>query len=92
VLAGGGIAAFLAAGSAHTHAVSQCASVVSTSPDACDPQKNGVRSWDFTAAGAWLGAAAATTVAVILWARPSTAATSAQLVFGPGSMVLRGGF
>ncbi len=92
VLAGGGIAAFLAAGSAHTHAVSQCAGVVSTSPDACDSQKNGVRSWDFTAAAAWLGAAAATTVAVILWARPSTPAVSAQLVLGPGSMLLRGGF
>lgn len=92
VLAGGGIAAFLAAGSAHTRAVSQCAALVSTSPDACDSEKNGVRSWDFTAAGAWLGAAAATTVAIILWARPSTSATSAQLLFGPGSMILRGGF
>ena len=92
VLAGGGVAAFLAAGSAHTRAVSQCAALVSTSPDACDSEKNGVRSWDFTAAGVWLGAAAATTVAIILWARPSTSATSAQLVFGPGSMILRGGF
>jgi len=95
VLAGGGIAAFLAAGGARTRAVSQCAQTVSTSPDACDPEKNGVRAWDFTAAGAWLGAAAAGALAVFLWSRPAPAASSTasgQIVVLPGSVVLEGRF
>jgi len=95
VLVGGGIAAFLAAGSAHTKAVSQCASVVSTASDACDSQKSGVRTWDFVAGSAWLGAAAAGTLAVLLWTRsasPSPSAASAQLLVGPGSIVLGGRF
>jgi len=92
VLAGGGVAAFLAAGGARTRAVTQCAQVVSTSPDACDPEKNGVRAWDFTAAGAWLGAAAAGALAVWLWARPGSPPASGQLLVGPGSVVLEGRF
>ncbi|HEY3819732.1 MAG TPA: hypothetical protein VGL81_21335 [Polyangiaceae bacterium] len=92
VLGGAGIGAFLAGGSAHTRAVSRCAQIVSTSPSACNSLKNGVRAWDFTAAGAWLGAAAAGTVAVILWARPSSSTASAQLVFFPDAVVLRGAF
>jgi len=92
VLGGGGVAAFLAAGSAHTRAVGQCAQVVSTSAGACDSEKSGVRAWDFTAAGAWLGAAAASTLAVLLWARPSSSSASAQLLVGPGSLVLGGRF
>jgi hypothetical protein len=95
VLVGGGVAAFLAAGSAHTKAVSQCASVVSTASDACDSQKNAVRTWDFVAGSTWLGAAAAGTLAVFLWTRsgsPSPSAASAQLFVGPGSIVLGGRF
>jgi hypothetical protein len=92
VLLGGGIAAFLAAGGAHTRAVSQCAQMVSTSPGACDPEKNSVRAWDFAAAGAWLGAAAAGTVAVLLWSRPASPSSSAQLIVLPGSVVLGGRF
>jgi hypothetical protein len=95
VLVGTGVAAFLAAGSAHTRAVSQCAELVSTSPDACDSEKNGVRAWDFTAGGAWLGAAAAGALAGFLWSRPSSpssSAASAQLVVLPGSVVLGGRF
>jgi hypothetical protein len=93
VLAGGGIAAFVAAGSAHTRAVSQCAEVFSAAPDACDSEKNGVRALDFTAAGLWLGAGAAGALAVVLWSRPSAASpTAARLFVGPGSLVLGGGF
>ena len=92
VLAGGGVAAFLAAGGARTRGVSQCATIVSNSPDACDSEKNGVRAWDFTAAGAWLGAAGVSALAVILWARPSSPSASAHLFVGPGSVVLRGRF
>ena len=94
-LAGGGLAAFLVAGSAHSRAVIQCASVVSTAADACNSEKNGVRAWDFTAGGAWLGAAAAGTLAVLLWARPaapSSTAAAAQVFVGPGSVVLGGRF
>jgi len=92
VLLGGGIAAFLAAGGAHTRAVNQCAQTVSPSPGACDPEKNSVRAWDFTAGGAWLGAAAAGTVAVLLWSRPASPSSSAQLIVLPGSVVLGGRF
>ena len=95
VLAGAGVAAFLAAGSAHTRAVEQCAHTVSGATDACDSQKNGVRAWDFTAAGAWLGAAAIGTIAVILWSRPSSSTSStpsARLFVGPGAVVLGGRF
>jgi hypothetical protein len=94
VLAGGGIAAFVAAGSAHARAVSQCAEVFSAAPGACDSEKNGVRALDFTAAGLWLGAGAAGALAVVLWSRPSAASspTAARLFVGPGSLVLRGRF
>ena len=100
VLAGGGVGAFVAAGNAHTQAVNQCAQTVSTSADACSSQKNGVHVWDWTAAGAWLGAAAVGTLAVVLWtstgAAPSTSASStsasSQLFVGPGSVVLEGRF
>jgi hypothetical protein len=92
VLAGGGVAAFVAAGGAHATAVEQCARVVSTSPDACDSQKNGVRGWDFAAAGAWLGAAVAGTFAVLSWTHPSSAAAAAQLFVGPASVGLGGRF
>jgi hypothetical protein len=75
--------------------VSQCATIVSTAPDACDTQKNGVRAWDFAAGGAWLGAAAAAAVAVLLWSRPgapSSSPSAAQLFVGPGAVVLGGRF
>ncbi len=93
-LAGGGIAAFVAAGSAHTRAVSQCAEVFSAAPGACDSEKNGVRALDFTAAGLWLGAGAVGALAVVLWSRPSAAPspTAARLFVGPGSLVVGGRF
>ena len=50
---------------------------------------------DFTAAGAWLGAAAVGTFAVVLWARPSSdapSAPSAGLVVGPASAGVWGKF
>ena len=92
VLAGAGVAAFLAAGSAHTRAVEQCAQITSGAPGACDSQKNDVRTWDFTAAGAWLGAAVVGTIAIILWARPSSPASAARLFVGPGAVGFGGRF
>jgi hypothetical protein len=96
VLAGGGIAAFLLAGSAHTTAVAECREVPSLAPGACESQKNSVRAWDFTAAGAWLGAAGVGTVAVIAWAHPgsqrASSGASAQMVVGLASLGLAGRF
>jgi hypothetical protein len=52
-----------------------------------------VRAWDFTAAGAWIGAAALGTVAVLLWVHSSHAQpTSAALSVGPGRIELEGRF
>jgi hypothetical protein len=96
VLAGGGVAAFLLAGSAHQTAVAQCAKVLSFAPAACDSQRSSVRDWDFAAAGAWLGTALVGTLAVVEWARPSSQAASstpsAQLFVGPASLGLGGRF
>ncbi|HEX3345146.1 MAG TPA: hypothetical protein VHS09_11270 [Polyangiaceae bacterium] len=92
VLAGAGVAAFIVAGNAHTQAVAQCAEVVSGSLDACSSQKSWVRAWDFTAGGAWLGAAAAGALAIVLWVQPSGSATAAQLLVAPGALALRGRF
>jgi len=91
-LAGGGVAAYLLAGSAHTSAVQQCARTVSTSPDACDGPRNGVRAWDATAAVAWLGAAGVGALAVVLWTRPTVSSASARVVIVPGGVVLGGNF
>lgn len=92
VLVGGGVGAYVLAGSAHTSAVEQCAQVVSLSPGACDSQKNSVRAWDFTAAGAWVGAAVVGAVAVVAWVRTPSPATSALLLVGPTSVSLAGHF
>jgi hypothetical protein len=78
-LAGGGLAAFLAADGARTRAIQTCAQRASTSPAACDPQKTEVRAWDWVAAGAWTGAAACATLALLAWTRPSPAPSSAAL-------------
>jgi len=94
VLAAGGVGAFLLAGGSHDSAVSSCARVVSASADACDSQKNEVRAWDFVAAGAWVGAALAATIAIVLWTKPShePTATTTRILAGPGSLVLGGRF
>ncbi|HEY8039677.1 MAG TPA: hypothetical protein VIF15_07780 [Polyangiaceae bacterium] len=95
VLAGGGVGAFVLAGNAHGDAVSQCAQVVSGSAGACDGQRGSVRTWDFVAGGAWLGAVAVATYAVILWTRPAPPEASgpdARLLVGPGSVGVGGRF
>jgi hypothetical protein len=101
-LAGGGVAAFLLAGGAHDRAVRECGSLAS-SPDACDHLKTPVRAWDFTAAGAWLGALAAGAVAVVLWTKhgearaetgPSSARSGARtgVIIGPAPLGVGGQF
>jgi hypothetical protein len=92
VLAGGGLAAFLLAGSAHGRAVEQCAQKVTLAPGACDGEKNEVRGWDFTAGAAWLGAGVVGALAVLAWTNSEPRSASAQLLVGPRSVGLGGRF
>jgi hypothetical protein len=90
VLAGLGIGAFVAGGAAHSDAVRECASMTS-----CDSLKESVRGWDWTALGAWGGAAGTAGLAAYLWSRRSTDAAAryrARVVVGPGSLGVAGTF
>jgi len=93
-LAGGGGGAYVAAGDARNSARSECALVVSSSAGACDSQKQPVRAWDWIAAGAWAGAAAASALAVISWTSPrgASASSSARVLVGLGSVGVGGDF
>lgn len=91
LLAGGGVVAFVVAGSVHDANVDACA----TQRSSCDSRKDEVRIWDSVALGAWIGAAALATVAVVLWASPSrvtNAPTRGELYVGPGALGLKGSF
>jgi hypothetical protein len=89
-LAGAGVGAFLMAGSQHANGVKACGGDPDPSPDACDSQKNAVRTWDYAAAISWLGAGAVGTVAVVLWLKPARdgAPRGARLTVGPGTFAL----
>jgi hypothetical protein len=90
-LAGLGVGAYIAAGNAVTSGQQQCAPSDTRAP--CDSAVSTVRAWDFTAAGAWLGAAALGTVAVVLWIHSShSQPTSTALVIGPARIELGGRF
>jgi hypothetical protein len=94
-LAGAGVGAYLAAGSAHDDGLEQCNQSYTFAPGACDSLKQPVRTWDWIAAGAWAGAAVSATVAVVLWVQKSSGPArpgSGQLVFGPGSIGAIGSF
>jgi hypothetical protein len=90
VLAGLGIGAFVAAGSAHTDAVRECAEMTTS----CTSLRQPVRTWDWVAFGAWSGAAASATLAAFLWARhpAEESQRGAHLVVGPGSLGVAGSF
>jgi hypothetical protein len=91
VLAAGGVLAFVLAGNAVGSGEQQCA--VQRGP--CDSEKNTVRAWDFTAAGAWIGAAGVGAIAVLLWMQPQTTdadGARATLVVGPTSAAVSGRF
>jgi hypothetical protein len=90
-LAGFGIAAYVVAGSARERGESTCAGIVSTSPDACDAQKNIVRAWDWTAAASWAGAVVSTGFAIYFFGGPAAGGTTSWRV-GPASLVLQGSF
>jgi hypothetical protein len=90
-LVGFGVVSFVVAGSKHADAQASCAT--QTSEDACD--KSSVRVWDGLALAAWAGGAVAGVVSVLLWthaASTAAAGASATLVFGPGSVGVRGSF
>jgi hypothetical protein len=95
-LAAGGVGAYFAAGGQRDRAVRDCAQVVSTRSDACDSEKNGVRAWDWVAIGAWAGAAAAGTLAVLSFERLHRSAAqsnrSAHLFVTPASAGIEGSF
>jgi hypothetical protein len=91
VLAAGGVLAFVLAGNAVNSGEQQCAD----QHGPCDSEKTTVRAWDFTAAGAWIGAAGVATLAVLLWMQPRTPeseGTHATLVVGPTSAAVWGRF
>jgi hypothetical protein len=61
----------------------------------CDSLKETVRAWDWTALGAWGGAAGTAGLAAFLWSRRSTDAAAryrARVVLGPGSLGVAGTF
>jgi len=90
-LVGLGVGAYIAAGDAVTSGQQQCGPSVARTP--CDSAVNTVRAWDFTAAGAWIGAAALGTLAVVLWVHSShSQPVSAALVVGPARVELGGRF
>ena len=103
-LGAGGLGAYVAAGREHADAVQACAQVVSPLADACDSRKNTVRAWDWISVGAWAGAAAAGTVAILSLVRLHRDAVrgdgagnrapspSARVVLGPAAMGVEGTF
>jgi|SRR5580704_989739 hypothetical protein len=91
VLAGLGVGAFVAGGSAHSDAVRECAEMTTS----CESLKDTVRTWDWTALGAWGGAAASFTLAALLLTRHSAdepTPRAAHVVVGPGSLGVAGSF
>jgi hypothetical protein len=104
VLGTGGVGAYLVAGREHDESVQTCAQLVSQQAGACDAQKSAVRAWDWVGIGAWAGAAAAGTVAVLSLVRlhhdpgggRGNPALSPSLyprvVVGPASMGVEGTF
>jgi hypothetical protein len=89
---GFGIGAFVAAGDAQSTLFAQCASMTS-----CDGLKTPVRTWDAVALGSFIGAAGLTTLAIVLWVKPSTparvtSAPTARIELRPGGLAVSGSF
>jgi tetratricopeptide (TPR) repeat protein len=94
-LAGGGLGAYIAAGTSRSSGIRECSQMVSLAADACESQREAVRAWDWVAAGAWAGAAAAATLAVLSWTRSSHSASvapSVQIQVGLRSLGVGGDF
>jgi hypothetical protein len=87
-LVGLGVGAFLTADGKQSDAKEQCA----TQTD-CEDLRGPVRAWDALALGAWIGAGALGTIAVVLWIAPSErATTTGRLYVGPGTAGIAGSF
>jgi hypothetical protein len=89
-LVGFGIASYFIAGGQQSSAETACLERVS-----CDSLKSGPRTWDALALGAWIAGASVAGLSVYLWTRPASPAEApprAALLFGPGSLELRGRF
>lgn len=89
-LVGGGVGAYLVAGSKASAGADACRTAV-----ACDDaQRSGVRALDGAALGLWIGGGLSLGAAAALWALAPKAApkTEARLVVGPGSIHVVGAF
>jgi hypothetical protein len=90
VLAGGGVAAYFVAQAEYDRAVRDCPEEAT-----CGNFRTAVRAWDWTALGAWAGAALAGTLSIVLWAQPRREpeqGATARLVVGRSSVAFAGTF
>jgi hypothetical protein len=89
---GFGVGAYFVAGGKQSSAETACLGLL---PSACDNFKDGVRTWDALALGAWIAGAGLAAVSVYLWTRParvSEKGSNAELVVGLGSIRIAGEF
>lgn len=91
LLAGAGAAAYVAAGAARDQAQRSCALVTEPSSGSCDPYRVPVRAWDWAAIGAWTGAGAMATWAVLSWARGARGG-GGEVTVGASSVRIEGAF
>ena len=90
LLAGAGIGAYAASSSARDQAARYCALVSSPFAASCDAYRVPVRAWDWVALGAWAGAGALGTLAVVTWVRAPGA--PARVEVGAASLRVEGAF
>jgi hypothetical protein len=89
----GGVGAYAAAAGDQSYWQGKCAGLGPSCMGMSNPTPT--RVWDWTALGAWIGAAGAAGLSVYWWTRPdggSTPSVQGSLVVGPGSVGLRGQF
>lgn len=91
---GAGVGAYLVADGKQSDGRAQCQAL--TTQTACDDLRGPVRTWDTIALAAWVGGAALATVAIVLWAKPTSsgggASTSGRVFVGAGAAGLAGTF
>jgi len=84
---GFGIGAYVAAGGAQQTLFQQCSAM----PD-CSGLRTTVRAWDAVALASWIASAGLTTLAVVLWLKPSTKVDRVAIELRPGGLALAGSF
>ncbi len=84
---GFGIGAYMAADGAQSTLFTECPTMIS-----CDSLKTPVRTWDAVALASFIGAAGLTTLAIVLWVKPSAHAVKAALTLRPGGLSVSGSF